>query len=174
MCPTAADIICTCPETSCACRMHVWIPSVKQICIIVTQFILKVAMQSVAKKRTQVFRVTKLLYNSKAVRNTSTASNTVRNCACERKFIIIRDTKTFDSCSLSYYNTKSYMKLLLSTLARGNLIQVAFSLLLCVYKCQSRLRNVTARAMKTVHRAQSIRMRQPCSAREARHEHVHS
>ena len=92
-------------------------PSVKQICIIVTQFILKVAMQSVAKKRTQVFRVTKLLYNSKAVRNTSTASNTVRNCACERKFKIIRGTKTFDSCSLNYYNTKSYMKLLPSTLA---------------------------------------------------------
>ena len=131
-------------------------------------------MQSVAKKRTQVFRVTKLLYNSKAVRNTSTTSNTVRNCACERKFKMIRGTKTFDGCSLSYYNTKSYMKLLPSTLARGNLIRVAFSLLLCVCKCQSRLRNVTARAMKTVHRAQSIRMRQPCSAREARHEHVHS
>ena len=132
MCPTAADIICTCPETSCACRMHVWIPSVKQICIIVTQFILKLAMQSVAKKRTQVFRVTKLLYNSKAVRNTSTTSNTVRNCACERKFKIIRGTKTFDGCSLSYYNTKSYMKLLPSTLARGNLIWVAIIMCMLV------------------------------------------
>ena len=132
VCPTAADTICTCPETACTCRMHVWIPSVKQICINVTQFILKVAMQSVAKKRTQVFRVTKLLYNSKAVRNTSTTSNTVRNCACKRKFKIIRGTKTFDSCSLNYYNKKSYKKLLPSTLARGNLIRVAFSLLLCV------------------------------------------
>ena len=51
--------------------------------------------------------MTKLLYNSKAVRNTNTASNTVRNCACERKFKIIRDTKTFDSCSLNYNNTNS-------------------------------------------------------------------
>ena len=98
--------------------------------------------------------MTKLLYNSKAVRNTSTVSNTVRNCACERKFKIIRGTKTFDSCSLNYYNTKSYMKLLPSTLARGNLIRVAFSLLLCVCKCQLRLRCNCTRNEKpcTAHR----------------------
>ena len=138
MCPTAADIICTCPETSCACRIHVWIPSVKQI----LYYCHTVYSYAISCKEENL-RVTKLLHNSKAVRNTSTASNTVRNCACERKFI--RGT---NSCSLNYYNTKSYMKLLPSTLARGNLIRVAFSLLLCVCKCRSRLRNVTARAMK--------------------------